>query len=585
MKPQEFLDRDRTPRLVTTAILLCTVFFFVAWPPFASILNGGVQGAFKYFANDSFYYLAIAQHSESIGKLSFDGIHPTNAFHPLWTIYLHSIKSVGGLDQEQMILFAAVSSLLFAAVGSALFGWAIYRLTERFAIALLASVPGLFYLIMPHFGKEFAAQWNFANSMESPLSVFFFGWLLLFLITGSRQQSVFSRSDLLLASILVTGLVTTRLDDVFLLVPFGLYALYSGTSLQDRIARGVHCLIVPVTVLMTYMIFNYFYSGHILPGSGMAKFEPGLALLRNGYAAYTTLFPFLDFMRPVDLGVWRPEGWRVIQMLVPMALAGFWLYRIRASSKASLKTLPAMNGQKVAVVCLASYVLLKGAYNFAVVPLWHQGNWYYVVSIMTSNLLLALLAAEVLNRARNPELAAKRESWLCRHEQWISGAAAILLVAVVANSAVDHKIKGNRHSRNFQFWSQRAEAHSLIDRHCGDCGVVSFDDGIVAFSLENVPTMNGIGLALDQEARLAHNHGRLLDLAWQRGHRLLVTVNYPMPPNAYARDEALRAHMRRNAHLKGQFIEKWHFELAFEVPGSDVNFLSFSPRLSQLGRN
>ena len=117
----------------------------------------------------------------------------------------------------------------------------------------------------------------------------------------------------------------------------------------------------------------------------------------------------------------------------------------------------------------------------------------------------------------------------------------------------------------------------MIDRHCGDCGVISFDDGIVAFSLEDVPTMNGIGLALDKEARLAQNEGRLLDLAWKRGHRLLVTVNYPMAPNAYRRNEALRAHIRRNAHLEGQSVEDWTFELAFEVPGSNVNFVSFSP--------
>lgn len=577
MTTPEFPESDRTPSFLNTTVLVCTAFFFAAWPPMAAIVKGGVQGAFKYFASDSFYYLAIAHHSESIGRLSFDGTHPTNAFHPLWTIYLHSVKSALGLDQEQMILFAAISSLFLAALGTALFSWAVYHMTNRFAVALLASVPGLFYLIMPHFGKDFAAQWNFANSMESPLSVFFFGWLLLFMITGSRRQSGLSKRDLLLASILVAGLVTSRLDDVFILVPFGLYALYSGSSTQDRIARAAYCLAVPVAILTTYMTFNYIYSGQFLPSSGLAKFQPGLALLRNGYATYTTLFPLLDFMRPLDSGVWKSEGWRVVQMLAPMILSAYWLYRLRDSSKVSLPTLPTSDGQKTVVACLASYVLLKGAYNFAVVGLWGQGNWYYVVSIMTCNLILALLVSEMLDRARRTEQSAKQASWLCRHEHWISGTAAIVLVAVIANSTIYEKANGKQHSRNFQFWSQRARAVAMIDRHCGDCGVISFDDGIVAFSLEDVPTMNGIGLALDEEARLAQNEGRLLDLAWQRGHRLLVTVNYPMAPNAYRRNEALSAHIRRNAHLKGQSVDDWNFELAFEVPGSNVNFVSFSP--------
>ena len=90
--------------------------------------------------------------------------------------------------------------------------------------------------------------------------------------------------------------------------------------------------------------------------------------------------------------------------------------------------------------------------------------------------------------------------------------------------------------------------------------------------------MNGIGLALDSEARIAYKQGQLLDLAWNRGHQLLVTVNYRMAPNAYRRNEALRAHIRRNAQLRGQSLEEWKFELAFAVPGTDVNFIRFSPR-------
>ena len=562
-------------------LLVSTVFLFAAWPPLVSLLQEGVQGAFKYFANDSFYYLAIAQKSASLDYFTFDGVHPTNAFHPLWEAYLRLVNTVSPLTDERMIFFAAGSSVWMSAVGAALFSWAIFRLTGRFAVALLASVPGLFYLVMPHFGKDFAAHWNFANSMESPLSVFFFGWLLAFLLTGNRKESVWSRRDLLLLSVLLSGLVMTRLDDVFLIVPFGLYALYSGSSMKDRLARGVCVGLVPAVVLMTYMIFNQVYSGHFLPTSGLAKAEPGFALLRNAYAVFTTLFPFLDFMR-ADVGVWKSEGWRVVQMLAPMALAAFWLYRFRHAVRAEMETLPRISGQKVVVVCLASYVLMKGAYNFAMVGLWGQGNWYYVVSIMVSNLLLALFVTEVLDRARDLQMATARRGWLCRHEQLVSGLAAVLLVMLVANSATDAKRNGNQHHRNYQFWSQRAEAQALIDEYCGDCGVVSFDDGIVAFSLDGVSTLNGIGLALDEEARIARAEGRMLDLAWERGHRLLVTVNYPMAPNAYSRNEALRAHIRRNAHLAGEALEDWHFELAFDVPGSNVNFVRFAPGSSRL---
>ena len=68
---------------VITVVLVSSVFFFAAWPPLVVLLEEGVQGAFKFFASDSFYYLAIAQQSSSIENLTFDGIYPTNGFHPL----------------------------------------------------------------------------------------------------------------------------------------------------------------------------------------------------------------------------------------------------------------------------------------------------------------------------------------------------------------------------------------------------------------------------------------------------------------------------------------------------------------------
>ena len=578
MKAHDDSERSKLIyKVAPTLLLVCASFVLVAWPPLAALMEDGVQGAFKFFANDSFYYLAIAQKSTSIGGLTFDGVHTTNGFHPLWAFYLHSIKSLVEMDQEQLILFAGTSSLLLTATGTAFFSWALFRMTNRFAVALLASVPGLFYLFMPHFGKEFAAQWNFANSMESPLSVFLFGGLLLFLTGVRNQQSAFRKQDLILLSALLSALVLTRLDDIFLLVPFGLYAFFSGESTRERTQRTLSCLLIPALTLSAYLLFNQLYSGHFLPTSGMAKADPGLASLRNSYATYTTLFPFLDFMRAIDMRVWKSEGWRIIQMLLPALLAAFWLYRSRQPSSGGDYALPRSAGQKITVTCLASYVIIKCIYNFTMVGLWNQGNWYYVISIMTSNLILALFISEILDRARSTQTKTEQEIWSSRYASLFSGAAAILLVLLVVNSATDQKRNGKKHVQNYQFWMQRHEAQSLINKHCQNCGVVSFDDGIVAFSLKDVSTMNGIGLALDREARNAYNQGELLDLAWQRGHQLLVTVNYGMAPNAYRRNEALRAHLRRNKQLKGQSLDDWIFELAFKVPGTDVNFIRFYP--------
>lgn len=557
-------------------LLVLVVAGFAAWPPAVALFEEGVQGAFKYFASDSFYYLAIADQSSVAGYYTFDGLNPTNGFHPLWEFYLHQSFAALALAPEQQIMFTAVSSVVFSSLGAALLAWTVFRLTGHFAVALLAAVPGLFFLVMPHFGKNFAAQWNFSNGMESPLSVLIFGLVLVFLFSGQRTRRVWSRRDLALLSLPLTALVLTRLDDVFILVPFSLYALASGRSIRDRMARGISVLVVPVAVLTLYMGFNFGYSGSFLPSSGLAKADPLWAILRNGYAVFTTFFPFLDFMR-ADVAVWKSEGWRVIQMTFPAALAIFWLVRLRHGRKAGPAALSQLPGVNTAVGCLAVYVILKAAYNFSVVGLWHQGGWYYVVSIMTCNLILALLVADLLERARKLRPLASESSFLCRHEALLSSVAAVLLVLLIGNAATEAKRSGRDHDRNYRFWAQRVEAQDLIDEHCHACGVVSYDDGIVAYALDRVPTLNGLGLVLDEEAAAARGEGRLLELAWARGHRLLVTVNYPMAPDAYDRPSALRSHLERNGHFASESLDQWHFEVAFGLPDSNVKFIHFAP--------
>lgn len=557
-------------------LLVSVVVVFAAWPPGVSLLEEGVQGAFKYFASDSFYYLAIADQSSVAGYYTFDGLNPTNGFHPLWEFYLRASFGVLALQPEQQILFTAASSVVFSSVGAGLFAWVVFGLTGRFAVALLAAVPGLFFLVMPHFGKNFAAQWNFSNGMESPLSVLIFGMVLVFLFSGRRTRSVWLRRDLVVLSLGLSALILTRLDDVFILVPFTLYACLTGVSIRDRVARGFTLLFAPVAVLTLYMGFNLAYSGSLLPSSGLAKADPLWAVARNGYAVFTTFFPFLDFMRQ-DVEVWKPEGWRVIQMIFPAALAVFWLARFRSGRRIGLGSLPTSSGASASVACLAAYVVLKATYNFGVVGLWNQGAWYYVVSIMVCNLILALLLADLLERARKLRPQRSESSWLGRHEEWLSSLGAILLVLLVANSATEAKRAGRDHDRNYRFWAERAEAQELIDDHCGACGVVSFDDGIVAYALNGIPTLNGLGLVLDGEASVAKLEGRLLELAWTRGHRLLVTVNYPMAPDAYTRPSALRTHLERNGHFASESLDQWHFELAFRLPGSHVNFIRFVP--------
>jgi hypothetical protein len=555
------------------------VFFIVAalvaYPPLIALVDHGTLGAFRYLAPDSFYYLAIADHSTNAGFFTFDGLNPTNGFHPLWQLLLEKSFSFLGLDAAGQVQFTALVSVALAALGSGLFAVAALRATGRPALALLASVPGFLFLAMPDFGFGFATQWTFANGMESPLSILLFGVLAFWMFGQAKPFGAWSTRDVLVLSALLTAITLTRLDDIFIFVPFGIVLLLRLRAEPGRrsLRQLAALCALPTAALSVYLAYNYAGAGTLLPTSGAAKSQPLWALLRNTYAVFTTLFPHLDFMRE-GVSVWESEAWRVAQMVVPALVALVVLFRDRVAILRG-----ELESRRLLVALLAGYVIVKASYNFATVGLWHQGSWYFVISIMTCNLLIACLVADLLDRVPRGEGAQKPIAWGLGAQRAASFAGAAVLGLLIANSFIDQKENGKYHKLSFDFWAERDTTRALIDEHCPGCGVVSFDDGIVSYSLGNVPTLNGLGLATDKDASAAIEEGRLLDLAWARGHQLLVTVNYPMNAQAYEKPELLRAHLRRNPHFSEEQIDDWDFEVAFRSPDSTISFIRFEPRV------
>lgn len=578
-------SRWRAPFVFVVALLA------TSYPPLAILAKQGVAGAFRYFAADAFYYLAVADRSMAAPFFTFDGSHPTNGFHPLWQLYLHQGFRLLGLHESGQIWFAALSSIALTSLGTALFALALLRLTKRPALALLGAVPGFYYLMVPAFSPHYEAQWSFANGMESPLSIFLFGALACALFQGGLGRGLLRRTQqaagLLVLSALLTLVTLARLDDIFLFVPFLAWIVLAAPTRRDGLSRAATAALIPTVVIGGYLLYNQLYAGSLLPSSGMAKASGWLfALLRNTYGLLTTTAPFADPLGR-EHPAWNHEAWRIAQMVVPAAAACWWLLREPMRGAAACE-IDADARQRTLVGMLAVYVLLKAAYNFAFVSLWNQGHWYYPLSIMVFNLMVAVGAARLLDARRaglesDAPAAALLARWPGLARLPLATAASIFVVLVSANAFVNLKQTSDYHSQNYAFWKERVQVQRLLDDNCKGCGLVAFDDGIVSYSLK-APTMNGLGLALDREASRAREHGELLSLAWQRGHRMLVSVNYAMPDEAYSGRRSLLQHLLHNPQLREQPLEGWNFEVAFESPESHVRFVRFSPKPSGLAR-
>jgi hypothetical protein len=528
-------------------------FVLVCWAPILSYGEDGLLAAFRWFAADTFYYLTVASRSVGADVFTFDGTHPVNGFHPLWCAWLHTGFSALGLDAPDQVRFAFFSSVLLTALGAAWTASAALRLTRRPELALLAVVPGFWAWWVPTANPQYGAIWSFANGMETPLTVLFFGLLADRLAhRGLPRDGV----RVLATSALLTLLTLSRLDDVFVFVPFLLAAWALSTPGPARVRLAAAWVAIPTVVLGGYLAWNLSYAGAALPLSGASK-ASGLAVLRNTYAVLTTLLPWADVARDASLGVWGSEAWRVLQMTVPAAASAAWILSgDRTPDGLRRRLRDRIDGP---LLLLSGWVVVKSAYNFAFVPLWHQGHWYYPASIATFDLLAAVVLARLLPRPSTPRVRAL-----------VTLVLAIFLT-VSASTWASMKAGRDDHVPMFALWEAREALEADLERACPGCGVLSFDDGIVAYALAR-PTMNGLGLELDREGVEARKQGRLLELAHRRGFDLITTLDYP-----FAEEGPLRERLASWPQLAGQDLEGFAFELAHRDPASGAVFIRFRP--------
>ena len=74
-----------------------------ALPPIFDLLLSDKRASFHYLAADSFYYLTVARNLVELGSPTFDEVHLTNGFHPLWQALL-SLPSVLQIREASIIV-------------------------------------------------------------------------------------------------------------------------------------------------------------------------------------------------------------------------------------------------------------------------------------------------------------------------------------------------------------------------------------------------------------------------------------------------------------------------------------------------
>ncbi len=486
--------------------IAAATFLASALPLLLYVLRYPTAAPIVLFAGDAFYYPDIARNSRGMSGFSFDGIYQTNGFHPLWEYVLSLCYHTGLLhltsSAHDLLVIYCVDLFLVAAGGS-VFAVLASRFLRRPWLALGVVAPGyVWFLIAPAIPT--LTSWSFLNGMESGLAL---------ALTGSASllawptRASLSR-DVIFSTILGLG-VLARLDEIFLLVAFGISAVFlEHPSSKRLIAR---CL-PAVALVLLYLVYNRHTVGVFLPTSGAIK--AGLAFTQNVKYLLKQFLPVLSGDKPLMLDDgqmffgFAALHVRIVQMVVPALICGIELFRRRRYNISPERTL-------MQTLCLG--VLLKAAYNFAFVQSFNQGEWYYVVSFAITNVVLALWVDEALTKV-NGAVLQEVKGWV----SWTASIGYVLCVLFTFNIFVSYK---NYYSTLNLFRIIRDGR--LIRQTILTAGYdrfLEFDDGGLGFGI-GLPSTAGFGLALDPEATNACRTHSFFALMSRRRISLVIAAD------------------------------------------------------------
>ncbi len=277
---------------------------------------GAGAASLAFYDDDFFYYLRVAVNLAAGHGSTFDGIHLTNGYHPLWLLVLTALARVlpiGGV-------FTAVMWIVCLSTGATYFlaeRMFLRRTSNAFLASLAAAAIGFSALFLTRGGMEVV--------LTIPLAL-----LLCFFRT--RPQFRWTAGNAVVYAVLAALLVLSRLDSVLLvLMLFFFEAIALLTESRKRrdvlwliLAAGLFCL-----PLLLYAGINLHVFGTAFPISSQAK-QLRLHRFLNSAPISTLLVHFPIFARVLivlpslillPLALWQVARRRVPQLYLPVVTA------------------------------------------------------------------------------------------------------------------------------------------------------------------------------------------------------------------------------------------------------------------------
>jgi len=212
------------------------------------------------FPDDAFYYLQIARNvSRGLGA-TFDGINPTNGYHPLWLSVL-SLMAKFFHSPSSLVFATLFLQILLAGAGIAVLTAIFSRAKKNEKFFWLSSIL-IFFNPLP--------LSMLINGLESSLYFFLLILAVLVLIRFEERQ-VNSMFKWFLCGLLLGLVFLARLDGAIFAF-WVVVMLLLGKESPGQLVKKIFSLATGFLILaLPYLLYNWYEFGHPVPISGRIK--------------------------------------------------------------------------------------------------------------------------------------------------------------------------------------------------------------------------------------------------------------------------------------------------------------------------
>jgi hypothetical protein len=215
----------------------------------ASLLTGLLVGLrpLNFLADDSLFYLVISDHIARGDGSTFNGLFPTNGYHPLWALIAAAL-ALFAPDKASLALCGAVTQALLTAATL----WLLVKaLRPYFGSPALVTFIAVMLLFFVPLGNLY---WS-----EGPLNMLFTAMVCRVMLAEAPVP--YTRLGVILGLLFLS-----RLDSVFFIA-----CVVAFLWLRDRDWRIVLACAVCAALAGIYLATNVLQYGHLLPISGAIK--------------------------------------------------------------------------------------------------------------------------------------------------------------------------------------------------------------------------------------------------------------------------------------------------------------------------